>query len=206
MKNKLFSTIEAFINTLNVNSISAERKAILQPLVDYIKTKVKNNEEVRLNFICTHNSRRSQFAQIWAKVMAAFFDVPKINTYSAGTTSTALFPYVCKTLNEQGFEIISLSNEDNPVYAIKFEEDALPIIGFSKTLNHPFNPTSNFAAIITCSQADAGCPFVVGAEKRIPITYDDPKFFDETPVQAQKYKEYSIKIATELCYVFSKIN
>lgn len=203
MKNKLFPRIEALINSLDVESISDERKTDLQPLVDYIKTKVTNDEEVRLNFICTHNSRRSHLAQVWAKVMATYFDTPKINVYSAGTEATALFPFICKTLTEQGLEITMLSKEENPIYAIKFGENTLPIIGFSKTLNHPFNPISGFAAIMTCSQADEGCPFIAGAEKRIPITYDDPKSFDETPLQAEKYTERSLQIAIELFYIFS---
>jgi len=72
-------------------------------------------------------------------------------------------------------------------------------------MNTPFNPKSEFCAIMTCSQADEGCPFVPGAEKRIPITYDDPKEFDNTPQQSEKYKERSIQIASEMFYVFSKI-
>jgi arsenate reductase len=58
---------------------------------------------------------------------------------------------------------------------------------------------------MTCSQADGGCPFIAGAEKRVPITYDDPKAFDHTPQQAEKYHERSLDIATELKYVFSNI-
>jgi arsenate reductase len=58
---------------------------------------------------------------------------------------------------------------------------------------------------MTCSNADVGCPFIPGAEKRIPITFDDPKAFDNTSLQKEKYHERSIQIATELCYVFSQI-
>ena len=58
---------------------------------------------------------------------------------------------------------------------------------------------------MTCSNADVGCPFIQGAEKRIPITFEDPKAFDNTPLQKEKYHERSIQIATELCYVFSQI-
>ena len=72
-------------------------------------------------------------------------------------------------------------------------------------MDDDFNPKSDFAAIMTCSQADEGCPFVPGAEKRIPITYEDPKAFDGTPEQAQKYRERSEQIATEMFYVFSQI-
>ena len=59
---------------------------------------------------------------------------------------------------------------------------------------------------MTCSQADKGCPIVIGAVKRIPITYEDPKAYDKSPLQTQKYRERSLQIATEMYYVFSQIN
>lgn len=205
MKEPIFSKIEETIKTLNLNSIPEERKNILQPLVDYIQSKADNDEAVRLNFICTHNSRRSHLSQIWAQVMATHFGTPKVFTYSGGTEATAMFPFVAETLKNQGFEISAISEGANPVYAIKYSQNAHPVIGFSKTYDHNFNPVSDFAAIMTCSQADAGCPFIAGAEKRIPITYDDPKEFDGSPQQKEKYRERSLQIATELFYLFSKI-
>ncbi|WP_158860792.1 arsenate-mycothiol transferase ArsC [Lunatibacter salilacus] len=205
-KNTLFQKIEDLIQSLDIKSISEARKTTLQPLLDYIQSKVQQQEDVLLNFICTHNSRRSHLSQVWAQVMAAHFGIPKVFTYSGGTEATAMFPKVGETLKGQGFEITPLSEGINPVYAIKYAENAPPIIAFSKTYDHTFNPTSSFAAIMTCSQADAGCPFIAGAEKRIPITYDDPKAFDGTPQQAEKYKERSLQIATELYCVFSKIS
>lgn len=205
MKNPVFPKIEEAIKSLDVNSIPEERKAVLQSLTDYIQTKAQQDEEVRLNFICTHNSRRSHLSQVWAQVMAAYFGIPKVYTYSGGTEATAMFLSVGDTLKAQGFEIIPLSEGNNPVYAITFGDNSHPVVGFSKTFDHPFNPSSGFAAIMTCSQADEGCPFIAGAEKRIPLTYDDPKAFDNTTQQAKKYRERSLQIATELFYVFSKI-
>jgi len=93
-----------------------------------------------------------------------------------------------------------------PVYAIKYAENEHPIIGFSKTFDAAFNPKSEFAAVMTCSHADANCPFIPGAEKRIPVKYDDPKAFDNTSQQAEKYKERSSQIAAEMFYVFSKVS
>ena len=58
---------------------------------------------------------------------------------------------------------------------------------------------------MTCSQADGGCPFIAGAKKRIPITFEDPKISDNTPQQSQVYAERSLQIASEMFYVFSKI-
>lgn len=202
----IFSKIKDILESLDVQTIPDSRKSILVPLIEYIEEKLRNKEQINLNFICTHNSRRSHLSQVWAQVMAAYFGTPKVFTYSGGTEATAMFPVVCETLEEQGFEISPISQGKNPVYAIKYAQNAHPVIGFSKTYNHNFNPVSNFAAIMTCSQADAGCPFITGAEKRIPITYDDPKEFDGTPQQAEKYRERSLQIATELFYVFSKID
>ena len=202
----LFSTIEDTINSLNIESISEDRKKILQSLIDFIQFKANDKEEIRLNFICTHNSRRSHLSQVWAQVMAFHFNIKNVFCYSGGTEATALFPMAARTLENTGFEIETISENKNPIYSIKYSGNQHPIVGFSKKFDDNFNPKSEFAAILTCSQADQGCPFIAGAEKRIPITFEDPKAFDNTPQQAEKYQERSLQIATELAYVFSKIN
>lgn len=204
-KNTVFPRIEELIQTLDATEIAAERIEVLQPLADYIQFKVDADLEVRLNFICTHNSRRSHFSQVWAQIMAAHFGVHNVFAYSGGTEATDMFPLVVEILKEQGLEIMPLSEGRNPIYAMKYGHNALPIIGFSKTYDHFFNPASDFAAIMTCSQADEGCPFIAGAEKRFPITYEDPKVFDDTLQQSEKYRERSLQIATELLYIFSEI-
>jgi len=202
----LFSEIEKKIKELNPQTITIERKAVLQPLTDFIQSKVSNNQEIRINFICTHNSRRSHLSQVWAQTMANYFNLKNVFCYSGGTEATALFPIVAETLQNSGFQIKTISKNENPVYSIKYSNNEHPIIGFSKKLDDDFNPKSEFVAIMTCSQADGGCPFIAGAEKRIPITFEDPKVFDNTPQQAEKYNERSLQIATELFHVFSQIN
>jgi len=201
----LYLKIVTKIEALDDNSITSERKNILQSLIDYIQLKTDNNELINLNFICTHNSRRSHLSQVWAQTVSNYYNIKNVFCYSGGTEATALFPVAAKTLEETGFKIEKLSNETNPVYAIMYHENAHPVIGFSKTYDAEFNPVSEFAAILTCSSADKGCPFIAGAEKRIPITYEDPKAFDNTPQQRDKYNERSLQIATEMKYVFSNI-
>jgi len=201
----LYKTIGNTIATLNIESIISERKGTLQPLIEFIQNKINTNQEIRINFICTHNSRRSHLSQVWAQTMAYHFNIKNVSCYSSGTETTALFPMVAETLQNSGFEIINISEGKNPIYNIKYAENEHPIIGFSKKINSQFNPKSEFAAIMTCSQADGGCPFIVGAEKRIPITFEDPKAFDNTSQMTEKYNERSLQIATELFYVFSQI-
>jgi arsenate reductase len=201
MNQDILKIIEQF----SVHAISNQRMEVLQPLVEYIQTKKNNNETIRLNFICTHNSRRSHLSQIWAQAMAFHFGIKNIFCYSGGTEATAMFPKVAETLTHQGFTIQKLSDTDNPVYAVKYDLNEHPIICFSKTYNNEFNPKSKFAAIMTCNNADEGCPLVIGAEARFPIKYDDPKAFDGTALQSQKYAERSLEIAQEMWWVFSQV-
>ena len=90
--------------------VTEERKEILQSLIDYIQLKIDNNEAVNLNFICTHNSRRSHLSQVWAQTFAYYYKLNNINCYSGGTEVTAIFPKVVVTLQQQGFLIQKLSN------------------------------------------------------------------------------------------------
>jgi arsenate reductase len=185
--------------------ISAERQGTLNDLVIYIQKKVDLNEAIRLNFICTHNSRRSHLSQIWAQTMAFYFGIKNVTCYSGGTESTAMYPKVIDTLTDQGFEVLQLSETSNPVYAIKYAKNELPIICFSKCYDDAFNPNSHYGAVMTCNHADEACPFAIGAEARFSITYDDPKLFDGTEIQSQKYAERSLEIAQEMKWVFGSI-
>lgn len=204
-QNILFPKITSLVQAFDFKDISEDHKSILQPLINFIQLKFDTQQRIRLNFICTHNSRRSHLSQVWAQTAAHYYGIQNIYCYSGGTEATALFPKVAETLRNSGFLIQKLSEGNNPVYSIKFSENEEPTIGFSKTYDDEYNPKSEFAAIMTCSQADGGCPFIAGAEKRIAVTYDDPKAFDNTPEQTEKYQERSLQIATEMFYVFSQI-
>ncbi len=204
-KIKMFENLSKTLESIIVISVSDERKELLEPLINFIQHKVNLKEEVRLNFICTHNSRRSHLSQIWAQTMAFHFSIPNVFCYSGGTETTAMFPKIKETLLHQGFEIHKLSEGQNPVYVIKYSENQHPIIGFSKAYFDNFNPKSNFGAIMTCNNADEGCPMVFGAEARFSIKYDDPKAFDGTNLMNEKYAERSLQIASEMYFVFSQI-
>lgn len=203
---KLLKPIQEYIETLETKTLSEERKTVLQPLIAYINSKRQEKLSIQLNFICTHNSRRSHLAQVWTQAMAEYFDVPNIQCFSGGTEATAMYPMVIKILEDAGFQILNEIEDNNPVYKISYSEATPPILAFSKKYDDMANPKNDFAAIMTCSQADEGCPFVAGSEKRIAIMYEDPKASDGTPQQQQVYKERSEQIATEMKYVFSKIN
>lgn len=186
--------------------ISIHRKAVLQPFINYLLSSLSKSEPIRLNFICTHNSRRSHLAQIWAQTLAYYFGINNLQCYSGGTEATALYFKVAETLTNQGFKIQKLSEGNNPVFAVKFAANEMPIICFSKNFLNEFNPQNNFVAILTCDNADDQCPIVAGADVRFPIKYNDPKIFDNTSLQDEKYAERSLEIAEEMWWIFKTIN
>lgn len=201
----MFQNLKNSIKQIAEMKVSDKRREILKPLAEFIQNKLEQNETINLNFICTHNSRRSHLSQIWAQTMAEYFGITNVFCYSGGTEATAMFPKVAETLQKQGFEIQKISETENPVYAVKFSENCHPVIGFSKKYDDVFNPETGFAAIMTCSNADQGCPFIAGAEKRIPVKFEDPKISDGTPEMDETYFRRSFEIASEMYYVFSKI-
>lgn len=203
VKAELESFIQARANEFD--KIPAERKEVLEKVADYVKSRIDLNEPVQLVFICTHNSRRSHIAQIWAQTAAYYYDIANVQTYSGGTEATAFNPNAVKAMREAGLEINVIKEGDNPVYEVKYAKDAAAMKVYSKVYDQEGNPESGFAAVMTCSHADQNCPFIPGASLRIPVTYDDPKEFDGTPRQEQAYQERSSQIAREMLYLFSKV-
>lgn len=202
----MYPKLKSYITELEsgFDSIPSERKEQLREVADYIRSKKESGETVRLNFICTHNSRRSHLAQIWTATASHRYGIQNIETYSGGTETTAFNPRAVAAIERAGFKVNDPGGE-NPKYEISFSDDAKPMICFSKKFDNPFNPKTNFAAIMTCSDADENCPFVPGAEFRKSVTYTDPKEADGTDREAEVYDERCRQIATEMFYMIGHI-
>lgn len=201
------SDLAKTLNTLakGMSQIPPERKAVLDVLSDFIKQQKQKGEQAALNFICTHNSRRSHFGQIWAATIADFLGLGDfITTYSGGTEATAFHPNAIKSLEGLGF-VIERGEGVNPPCSVYFSTERPPLVCYSKVYDAPENPQQNFAAVMTCSEADAACPFIPGASLRIPLTYEDPKVADGTPGANALYTERSLQIATELYYAMQQL-
>lgn len=188
----------------NFNKISDDRKILLQKLADYIKSRKSADKPIQLVYICTHNSRRSHFGQVWSAVAAAYYGIDNIYTYSGGTEATAFNINAINALKRIGFLITSDRVLPNPKYTVEFGNNQT-ITCFSKVYDHPANPQKEFAAIMTCSDAEENCPYIPGVDLRIGTTYNDPKAFDNTPLQDEKYSERCSQIALECMYVFSLV-
>jgi len=188
-----------------IHEISVERQAVLHPLSTFVSNCVASGRPSRLVFICTHNSRRSHMAQLWAQTAATFFSVPGVETYSGGTEATAFNPRAVGAMRRAGFLIEPFTDGKNPIYEMAYELEMEPMQAFSKLYDEPPNPNEDFVAIMTCSSADIACPIVDGATERIVIPYDDPKIFDGTEQETDRYDERCAQIAREMLYVFSRV-
>ena len=192
------------IRKIQSEKISEGRLAVLSPLISYIQQKIDSHESINLNFICTHNSRRSQFSQIWAFTASSYFGVP-VNCCSGGVEVTEFNYRAVESIKRSGFAV-KKTGDNNPEYHISIDNDGLYSINtFSKLFDDTANSAAKFAAIMTCSHADENCPIIPGSEARIPVRYEDPKEFDNTSKEEEMYDKRSLQIATEMFYVFSKI-
>jgi arsenate reductase len=204
---KIFSPLQKLVGQFEAqfSAIPEPRKVILKQLAEFVKKKQKAGESIDLNFICTHNSRRSHLAQVWAKAAATYYAVENVHCYSGGTEATAFNPRAVKAMNEVGFVITKMDDSENPRYQVRFSETEKPIIAFSKKYDDSSNPANGFAAIMTCSHADENCPLVIGAAARISLPYDDPKDFDGTDQESEKYHERVLEIGCEIAFAFSLV-
>lgn len=202
-----YPQIEAYIQGLaaEFDNISTDRKARLEEIANYIQSKKSAGKKAEIIFICTHNSRRSHFAHIWAHVIAAYHKIDGVISASGGTESTAFHPNAIEAFREIGFDIAHRGRENNPRYYVKFSNELPPLKAWSKMYTDIENPRKRFAAVMVCDDADQNCPIVFGAKERFSLSYKDPKASDGSPEQQATYAARCRQIAVEIAYLFSKV-
>lgn len=106
------------------------------------------SHKLKVLFLCTGNSCRSQMAEGWARHLKRDEIVP----YSAGTQKHGLNPRAVKVMAEAG---VDLSGQ------------------YSKTLDEL--KVESFDWVITvCDHANEACPVLPGAARRHHVSFDDP--------------------------------
>lgn len=200
----MFEKLEKYIQkaTLESGKLPESRVAILDQLAGQIRQKLP--DQVNLIFICTHNSRRSHFGQVWAQVAAANFEIHNIATFSGGTEATALNPNAAAAFSRSGLQL-EIPSTENPVHEISYSSEDSPIKAWSKAYSDATNPQKDFIAVMTCSDADEGCPVIFGANYRVSLLYEDPKISDGTALQDSTYDERCFQIASEMFYLMSSV-
>lgn len=183
--------------------IPKARKKLLEKLGVSIANQVQQHKIIKLVVICTHNSRRSHIGQLWLQMAGQWYNMPKMETFSGGTEATAFNKNAVAALQRAGFEIEQTTSGDNPMYQLTLPITTVEVINqklFSKTFDSAPNPNKDFMAIMVCSEADIGCPFVPGANARFAIPFDDPKRFDGTEDEAAEYDKSVREIGREFFY------
>ncbi len=204
IKTDTINTKEFFENVSKKRVLSEERELLLSKVVKEISRLYKKDNHINVNFICTHNSRRSQLGQVWSYFAADYFQL-NVDAFSGGTEVTAFHRNTVKTLKEVGFLFsVQEFSHVNPVYEIKFKNSKKTLLGFSKIFDHEIN-ASPYVVITTCNSADENCPFIPDAEARFHLPFVDPKYSDGTDEQSDVYMNTNIEVASEVYYIFSKL-
>jgi arsenate reductase len=103
---------------------------------------------MRILFLCTGNSCRSQMAEAWTKHLKK----ETIDASSAGVVRHGMNPYAVRVMEEAGVDMSGHS---------------------SKTLDDL--PSRDFDVVVTlCGHAQETCPFFPGAARRVHRGFDDP--------------------------------
>ena len=185
--------------------ISATRIAELNELAVWTADELADHGTASLTFICTHNSRRSHLAQLWTSAAAAHFGIEGVQAFSGGTEATAFNVRTVAALRRAGFTLAEEVGGANPVYRVRWSDEGDGALCFSKRYTDPVNPAEGFAAVMTCSDADRGCPLVLGSAARFALPYLDPKASDGTPAEAATYDERTREIGREMHYLMGRV-
>ena len=164
--------------------------------------------DLKVNFICTHNSRRSHFSEVLFRTAALYYGLKNVYTFSGGTESTALFPEVAQSFARHGFKVLPIQAYNQQAYKIFIEnlekEDTTPVL-FSKKYNNEYNAQENYHAVMVCDSANESCPIVHGSKKRHSLMFVDPKKSDGELNQSHVYDNTLALIASELAFVARRV-
>lgn len=174
-------------------NIDATRLELLEKLAALIIADKQKNGIAKVNFICTHNSRRSQLSELMFQQCLLHYKMEGIQCFSGGTEATAFNYRMVNAVQSFGIQLIQMGPENNPLYIADGSQYL-----FSKTYDHPFNPSRNIIAVTTCSDADVNCPHIPGADQRMHLGFEDPKHSDDQPDEAETYSAKVIEIGAQM--------
>jgi arsenate reductase len=132
-----------------------------------------SKKKVRILFLCTHNSARSQMAEGLLREMGA----SDFEVYSAGTEATLVRPLAIKSMAEIGIDV---SQQRSKV--------------LTEYLQQPFD-----YVITVCDQANESCPIFPGASHRLHWSFPDPsKATGSEAQQLAVYREVRNALAAQI--------
>jgi arsenate reductase len=179
-------------------TIPTSRRDILQAIAASCAEMWQADGRIILLFVCTHNSRRSQLAQLWAHVAGYLQTGGSVwQCHSAGTEATAVAKPILQSLQACGFQVREKNGPRQEV-EIDYATEEEPLVLYSKSIDDALLPKDQFIVVTTCGDADANCPYVPGTKKRFHLPYEDPKQSDGSSSQAATYAHRCRQIAVEM--------
>lgn len=106
------------------------------------------NTKLKILFLCTGNSCRSQMAEGWVRELKGDL----IDVYSAGIETHGLNPNAVKVMAEAGVDISGQTSKLLDVY---------------KDMTFDY-------VVTVCDHANESCPMFLGKTKRVHTGFDDP--------------------------------
>ena len=157
----LFPRLAAYLARVQVEleSIPADRRVELERLAAFIREQGRKGETARLTFICTHNSRRSLLAQVWAQTAAHACRVHTVECFSGGASAAAFDPRAVAALTRAGFLVEARTTGENPVIAVRCGAELAPAECFSKRYDEPPHPPGKQGPINNIIESQGLQPF-----------------------------------------------
>ncbi len=182
--------------TTTFDQIGDKHREAGEKLARWIAENYEPGKPLHVTVVCTGNSRRSVLGSSMGNLAAAYYGMPEIRFHSGGTAPTAFNTRTVAALQAVGFDVAPTGEEAprgepktaNPVYRVSWGS-GFDTLEFSKHYGDAANPQQGFAALMVCSEADEGCPFVKGASLRLSMPYLDPKIYDDGAYESAKYAE-----------------
>lgn len=188
------------------NSINTDRKNELLEISKYISDKAKNNKEFHPVFICTHNSRRSIFCEVWFWVASKYYNKSNLHPLSAGVDINTINPRTIEALRRAGLDIYKNDKINlNPPYAIILNTKKDVLIINSKKYELPMVYGKNYCEIMVCSEKEMSCPVFEQKTKRFSIPYTDLRTADNSSTEQKDYDARCKQIAAEMFFIVKNI-
>jgi len=112
------------------------------------RDRIKKSEKIKVLFLCTGNSCRSQMAEGWTRHLKN----GEIEPYSAGILPQGLNPIVVRVMAEAGVDIsLHKSQHINDFEKVEFDY-----------------------VVTVCDLANEHCPLFPGKTKTVHVGFDDP--------------------------------
>ena len=122
-------------------------------------------QKLKVLFLCTGNSCRSQMAEGWARHLKS----ERVEAYSAGIETHGLNPRAVKVMAESGVDISAQRSKD---------VDELKDVEFDYV-------------VTVCSRARESCPVFAGSARVVHMGFDDPPALAE---QAKSEEEVFLSV------------